>query len=88
MDSEQTQAFGGGAHFLCTVHCSLLAALELQPRFAGRIGQRLDAAVVQVTAAIENHALDALGDGGLGDGLADFPGLGNVAAGLQFECQR
>src|SRR5580704_13647880 len=33
--------------------------LEFQSRFPRRIGQRLYAAVIQITAAIEDHRLDA-----------------------------
>ena len=40
---------------------------ELQPRFAGRVGDRLDPAVVQEAAAVEDHARDALGLQSLGD---------------------
>ena len=34
--------------------------LEIQPRFARGVGQRLDAAVIEIAAAIEDHVLDAL----------------------------
>ena len=46
--------------------------LELQTGFAGCIGQRLDAAVVQVSATVEDDLLDALLLRALGDQLADF----------------
>ena len=47
--------------------------LELQSGFSRGIGQRLDAAVVQIAAAIEDHFLDSLFLGALGDQLADLP---------------
>jgi hypothetical protein len=46
--------------------------LEIQTGFARRIGQSLDAAVIQIAAAIEDHLLDALLLRALGDQLADF----------------
>src|SRR5579864_5027790 len=39
--------------------------LELQSGLAGGVGQRLDAAMVQVAAAVEDHRLHARGDGAL-----------------------
>src|SRR5277367_787377 len=54
--------------------------LEFQSRFAGRFGQRLDAAVILIPAAVEHHGLDALVLGALGDELADFLGPGHIAA--------
>ena len=54
--------------------------LELQSCFTGRIGQRLHAAVIQISAAVEHHLLDALFLGALGQQLADFLGAGDVAA--------
>src|SRR5215470_1318861 len=44
---------------------------KFQSAFAGGIGERLDAPVVQETAAIKDHFLDAGLDGTLGDELAD-----------------
>src|SRR3954469_17595066 len=54
--------------------------LELQPRFARGIRDRLDPAVIEIAAAIEDHPLDALLDRALGDGLAQRLGAGEVAA--------
>ena len=45
--------------------------LEAQAAFTGGFGQRLDAAVIDVGAAVEDHFLDAGLDGALGDQLAD-----------------
>ena len=45
--------------------------LELQPGFARRFRHRADAAVIQVAAAVEHHARDALGVQPLGDRLAE-----------------
>ena len=45
--------------------------LEFQSSFAGCVGQRLHAAVIQIAAAIEDHLLDALLLRALGDQLAD-----------------
>src|SRR5579883_1792224 len=56
---------------------------ELEPALAGSLGQRLDAAVEHVAAAIEHDVLDALGGGALGHRLADsLRGL-DVGAGLE-----
>jgi hypothetical protein len=44
---------------------------ELQARFPGSFGQGLDPTVVQVASAVEDHLLDAFGDGALGDQLTD-----------------
>src|SRR6266566_2735188 len=62
--------------------------LELQPRFARRVGERLDSSVIQKTAAVEDNAAHA---GGLrlgGDRLADLSRLGDaVALGLDLDCR-
>ena len=50
---------------------SVSVLLELEPALAGGIGQRLDAAVVDVGAAVEHDLTDALCCGALGDQLAD-----------------
>src|SRR5437867_3646721 len=55
--------------------------LKLQSCFTRRVGQRLDAAVIQVTAAVEPYFLQTLGLGSVGDQLSDRLGPGNVAAG-------
>ena len=49
----------------CHVACSIVAglsssSLELQSAFARGIGQRLDAAVIEIAAAVEHDVLDAL----------------------------
>ena len=48
------------------------------------IGQRLDAAVIEIAAAIEDHILDALLLGALGDQLADRLGRSDARAGLHI----
>src|SRR6266540_1306453 len=63
-------------------------ALELQARFAGRISQRLDAAVVHVAAAIEDDDADALLFGARGDGLTDSSRLVCLAARPAVACGR
>ena len=47
---------------------------ELQARFPGSVGQGLDPTVVQVASAVEDHLLDAFGDGALSDEFADRHG--------------
>src|SRR5690606_21972121 len=56
---------------------------ELQAAFAGCIGQRLDAAVVAVTRAVESDLLDTGSLGALGDDLADLGSGVAVLAVLQ-----
>ena len=53
--------------------------LELQAGFARRIGQRLDAAVVRKTRAVEGDVLDAGSLRLFGDALADQGGSSDVA---------
>src|SRR5579862_3332732 len=61
------------------------AILELQAAFAGGVSERLHAPMIDVAAAIEHDLLDALGQGALGDLLADgcrgveVVGLGGLA---------
>src|SRR6185369_2272462 len=59
----------------CCCRCCILAmsflSLELQAGFAGRVGQRLDAAVIAVARAIECHGLDAERLRAVADALAD-----------------
>src|SRR5271154_5867325 len=62
--------------------------LEAQAAFARRIGERLDAAVIEIAAAIEDHLFDALLLGALGDQLADRLGGGDAGAGLQSLARR
>src|ERR1700756_471643 len=58
--------------------------LELYPRFPRRIGERLDAAVVLVPAAVEHYFGDSGGFGTLGNDFTDDLGRGDVAAALQI----
>src|SRR6185295_2558062 len=53
---------------------------ELEPRLAGGIRQRLDAAVVGEAGAVERDRLDAGSQGPLGDALADPRGGGDAGA--------
>src|SRR5690242_19701396 len=68
---------------------SLLAAmamappLELQPGFAGGIGERLDAAVIEIAVAVEHHLGDALLQQARREAGADGLGGGGIAAVLQ-----
>ncbi len=64
---------------LLKAHCSLLP-LELQSRFPRGIRQRLNATVIQISAAIEYDLGNALRLGSLGNGFADRFGRGDVAA--------
>src|SRR5581483_11177760 len=57
-------------------------ALEAQPALARRIGQRLDAAVIEIAAAVEHDLLDAVFHRALGEQLADRLGRVDVGAGL------
>src|SRR5262249_42135898 len=57
-------------------------SLELQSCFTRRVGDRFDAPVIDVSAAVENDFGHALRLGRLGDLLADFLGSGEVPAGL------
>src|SRR5580704_1568125 len=59
-------------------------ALEFQPRFARRFGQRRDPAVILVSTAIEDDEFDTRGASALGDFFADGFGRGNIAAGLEI----
>src|SRR5688572_13988686 len=56
--------------------------LELQALFAGGIGQCLDLAMIDETAAVKNDLGDVLGDGAFGDGLANLGGRGDVCLAL------
>src|SRR5215510_7865237 len=58
----------------------MVATSELQTGFARRVGDRLDAAVIEEPVAIEHDALDALLEQPLRDGLANRLGAGDVAA--------
>ena len=50
----------------------------MKARFPGGISEGFHPAVVQVAATVEDHLLDALGDGAFGEEFAD--GCGGVAA--------
>ena len=56
-----------------------MRTLEIESGFAGRVGQGLDAAVVEIAATIEDHLLDALLFCALGDELANLSSGGDVA---------
>src|SRR3954463_15103239 len=57
-----------------------IVLLEFQSGFARSVRHGADAPVVEESAAVEHHALDALFDRTLGDGLADRFGAGEIAA--------
>src|ERR1700722_10811257 len=54
--------------------------LEVEARFAGCVGESFNATMVEVTATIENHLLDALLLRALGDEFANFSSGSDVAA--------
>src|ERR1700757_2595731 len=56
---------------------------ETEPALAGRIRQRLDAAVKEIAAAIEDDLLDALRRGALGEPFSDRLCRLDVGAGLE-----
>src|SRR5712692_6663215 len=58
--------------------------LELQPRFPRRIRERLDAAVILVSAAVEHYFSYSSRFGALGNNLADHFRCRNVASTLQI----
>ncbi len=64
-------------------HVHVVCPLEIQSAFARGVGQRLDAAVIEVAAAVEDHVLDALFLRALGDQLADRFRGGDTGAGLE-----
>jgi hypothetical protein len=55
---------------------------KFSPPSRAASGERLDAAVIEVAAAVEHHVLDALFLGALGDELADRLGRIDAGAGL------
>src|ERR1700754_3148318 len=63
-------------------------SLEAEPAFARGIGERLDAPVIEITAAIEHHFLDAVLHRTLRQELADRLGRIDVGAGLAAFAQR
>src|SRR5690606_37513059 len=68
------------ALFIESLRRSPLRALELQPRFARRVGDRAHPAVIQIAAAVEDHLRDTLRLRALGDRPADHLRAGDVAA--------
>src|SRR5262245_6763721 len=56
--------------------------LKLQSRFARRVGEGFDTAVIQVTAPVEHGFLQILGLSAFGDQLANGPRPGDIAAAL------
>ena len=54
----------------------------MQSRFAGRIGQRFHASVINVAPAVKHHFAHTLGLGAFRDGLAQSLRRRHVAAGL------
>src|SRR5207253_4933422 len=63
--------------------CHPVPSLKLQAALAGGVGQRLDPAVKQIGAAIEDDAVDAGRLGPLGEELPDGARRGRIGAGLQ-----
>src|SRR4051794_32539960 len=59
---------------------SYLLRSELQAALAGAVSQGRDSAGVLVAGTVEDHALDALGLGPLGDELTDGLGLVGLRA--------
>src|SRR5271154_3572200 len=60
-----------------------MRSLEIQSGLARGIRQRLDATVIEIAAAIEDHVLDALLLRSLGDQLANGLRRGDTGAGFQ-----
>jgi hypothetical protein len=56
---------------------------KVQATFAGCIGKRLDATMIDEGAAVEDHVLDAGSGGALGDELADGSSSSRISTGLQ-----
>src|SRR5262245_52206226 len=71
----------------CNFAMAVRSALELETRFARGVRQRLDAAVILVTRAVERNRLDARLLRALGDALADFGRRLDVAAPLHVRPQ-
>src|SRR5258708_6181764 len=89
--SRSSRRWGSRAISLCHFigpTRSLSGFSEVQSAFARRLGQSLDPAVVEVTAAVEHHVLDALFLGALRDQLADRLGGVDAGAGLQAFARR
>src|SRR5688572_5320293 len=57
-------------------------SLEVQTALTGGVGQRLDAAVIEIAAAVEHDVLDAFFLGAFGNQLADRLGGVDVGAAL------
>src|SRR5262249_26966177 len=58
------------------------ARLKVEAAFTRSIGERLDASVIEIAAAVEHDVLDTFFLGPLGDQLADFLGRSDVCASL------
>src|ERR1700677_752849 len=52
--------------------------LEVETRFAGCVGEGLDATMIEIAAAVEDYLLDALLLGALGDQLTNLGSRGDV----------
>ena len=70
----------------------MLHRSQVQPPFAGAVGDRRDTARVAVATAVEHDVLDAGGLRALGDELADLARLGGLVtveppAGISFEVE-
>src|SRR5947209_5794267 len=77
----------------CCSPRAMLFSLEVQAGFAGRFRERLDAPMKNVTAAVEDHVLEALFEGALGNQGADLGrrlpvSPGHALAGFQRGCGR
>src|SRR6185312_6369093 len=58
----------------CSSLRAIVLSLEVQAGFARGVRQGLDPAMIEVAATVEDHVLDALLDGALGDQRADAGG--------------
>src|SRR5918995_4248741 len=58
--------------------------LEIEPALAGGVGQRLDAAVIEIAAAVEHHLLHAGGAGALRNHAPDLFRRVDIGTGLQL----
>src|SRR5262249_56925973 len=70
-------------HVLCSSLLALPVSSEFETAFARGIGQRLDAAVVEIAAAVEHHLADPLGLGALRHQLAHHLCRFDIGAGLE-----
>lgn len=56
--------------------------IEVEAAFTRSVGQRFDAPVIKIAAAVEHDVLDAFFLGSLGNQFADRLSRGNVCTGL------